>query len=231
MPDPPQPARRSLHDAIGYVADRCKCDMVKAGKHVFYALGEGALIAHANVDATRYRHPGSFGYFDNGVQPVPAQLWAGYPWPWFELRALHPRGNPQYREHTADRKNIGPVFNDPTIATADIDSWLGAAEPTSEVSAAGSTAKSTPGRRGRKPGSGMIDDNAAVCAMVHYLAVGAPSIYAAADKAAQDATGQSHESTQRRLARKFRERLGSEPPKGKTWTDIEHELNSKYPTK
>jgi hypothetical protein len=127
MPDLPQPARRSLHDAIGYVADRCKCDMVMAGKHVFYALGEGALIAHANV-LNRYRTPGSFGDFDDGVHPVPAQLWEGVQWWEFERRAVHPRGNPQYREHAADGRDIGPVFKNPTLATADIGRWLDSAD-------------------------------------------------------------------------------------------------------
>jgi hypothetical protein len=126
MPDLPRPARLTLHDAIGYVAECCKCDLAEARKAVFYALGEGALITHANV-LNRYRTPGSLGDFHDGVQPVPAQLWAGYPWPSFEIRAGHPRGNPQYREHTADGGHIGPVFKNPTIATAELDSWLDSA--------------------------------------------------------------------------------------------------------
>jgi hypothetical protein len=127
MPDLPRPARLSLHDAIGYVAEDRKCDLVKAGKAVFYALGEGALIAYANV-LNRYRTPGSLGDFDDGVQPVPAKLWAGYPWPWFEVRAVRPRGNPQFREHTADGSDIGPVFANPTLATADIGPRLDSAD-------------------------------------------------------------------------------------------------------
>lgn len=123
MPDLPRPARLSLHDAIGHVAERCKSDPIKAGKAVFYALAEGALIADANV-INRYRTPGSLGYVEDGVHPVPTQLWAGYPWQWFKLRAVLPRGNPQYRERT-NGSNIGPVYNNPTLATSDIDRWLG----------------------------------------------------------------------------------------------------------
>jgi hypothetical protein len=122
--DLPRPARLSLHDTIGYVAERCGHDLIKAGKAVFYALGDEALIAHANV-LNKYRTLGSFGHLDDDPQPVPVQVWAGYPWPWFERRAVLPRGNPQYREHTPEGRDIGPVFDSPTIGTVDIDAWLG----------------------------------------------------------------------------------------------------------
>jgi hypothetical protein len=145
-PDLPRPARLSLHDAIVYVAERCGHDLIKAGKAVFYALGEGTLIAHANV-LNRYRAPGSFGYLDDGLQPVPAQVWSGYPWPWFELRAVRPRGMAKYREHTAEGKDIGPVFDSPTIGTADIDAWLD-----SGGEALGPGAKDPGGNRSQRAG-------------------------------------------------------------------------------
>jgi hypothetical protein len=134
MPVLPRPDRLSLHDAIGYVAERCECELIKAGKAVLAALGGEALVASANV-LVRGRHymPGIYDASDSawpprrvdaGIQPVPSKLWAGYPWPWFERRAVLPRGNPQYREHRADGRDIGPVYDNPTIATADIDRWL-----------------------------------------------------------------------------------------------------------
>ena len=63
-----------------------------------------------------------------------------------------------------------------------------------------------PGRRGRKPGSGAIDDDAALDEMRRLIADGeAPSLYDAAGKAAGLTRGQSREATQRRLAKKYRE--------------------------
>jgi hypothetical protein len=173
MPVLPRPARLSLHDAVGYVAKSCKCDLIEAGKAVFYALGEGMLIAHANV-LNRYRTPGSMGYLDDGVQPAPAVLWARYPWRAFERRALEPRGNPQYREHTAEGRQIGPVFADPRIATADIDRWFGAESASvAPVEAPARSAKTLlRGRRGRKPGSGSIDDEDRLRRMLQLLATG-----------------------------------------------------------
>jgi hypothetical protein len=35
-----------------------------------------------------------------------------------------PRGNPQYRERTADGRDVGPVYANPTIPLVDIDMWL-----------------------------------------------------------------------------------------------------------
>jgi hypothetical protein len=124
----------SLHDAVGYVAERCECDLIKAGKAILAALGEGALVASAKVlvsdrgylpaivDGPIPLGPPRRVYA--GIEPVPPKVWAGYPGSWFERRAVLPRGNAQYREHTAEGKDIGPVFVDPTLATADIDSWL-----------------------------------------------------------------------------------------------------------
>jgi hypothetical protein len=134
MPDLPRPARLSLHDAIGYIADRCKCDLVQAGKAVLAALGEERLSASANVLVSDRSYEAGIVYgpipvgrpkrIDAGIQTVPSKVWADYPWPSFQIRALHPRGNPQYRQHTVDGGQIGPVYVNPTLATADIDRWL-----------------------------------------------------------------------------------------------------------
>ena len=134
MPDLPRATRLSLQDAIGYITDRCKCDLIKAGKAVLAALSEGVLVASANVLVSDRSYEAGIVHgpipvgppkrVDAGIQTVPSKVWAGYPWPSFQMRALHPRGNPQYRQHTADGGQIGPVYVNPTIATADIDSWV-----------------------------------------------------------------------------------------------------------
>jgi hypothetical protein len=84
--------------------------------------------------------------------------------------------------------------------------------------------------RGRRPGSGAIDDDTRLREMLHLLAEDAsPSVYGAAGKMVEDnCIGASSESAQRRLARKFGKRFGKKPPAGQTWKDIEHEhkLNS-----
>ncbi len=89
MPDLPQPARLSLHDTIGYVAERCECDMIKAGKAVLAALGEEKLVASANVLVSdRGYLPGVYDgpipagtphRVDAGVQLVPSKLWRAIP--------------------------------------------------------------------------------------------------------------------------------------------------------
>src|SRR5882762_6449298 len=62
-------ARKRLHDAINYVAERCKCETEKAGKAVHAALGEGTLRldAHLLVREGRAR-------VDTGICPVPSEL-------------------------------------------------------------------------------------------------------------------------------------------------------------
>lgn len=194
------------------------------------ALGEGKLIAAANVLVRDGSKPVPFRqYVDTGLQPVPAKLWAGYPWPWFELRAVRRRGKSQYRERTPDGRDIGPVFANPTVATRDVDRWLGVANDRYQAPLSSSPATPAAGRRGRKQGSGVLDDDVALQKMLSYLAVNeAPSRFAAAAKAVPlAAKGASSEATQRRLASKFRDRFGAEPPPEKTWADVEDELNSK----
>jgi hypothetical protein len=132
MPSLPRPARLSLHDAIEYVAERSESDTVKAGQAVLSALGERALVAYAEVLVPdRTYLPGIYPAVAGpprrvsvGVGSVPSEVWANYPWPWFARRAVFPRGDSMFRQHTADGRNIGPVFVRPTIATADIDRWL-----------------------------------------------------------------------------------------------------------
>jgi hypothetical protein len=79
-------------------------------------------------------------YADTGLRGVPSKLWASYPWTAFDKRC-RPRGDPEYREQAVDGGGeVGPVWRNPTIATADIDVWLGpdggshnvSADPTEE---------------------------------------------------------------------------------------------------
>jgi hypothetical protein len=62
-------------------------------------------------------------YADTGLRSVPSKLWAGYPWTAFDKRC-RPRGDANYREQTDGGGEVGPVWNNPTIATADIGAWL-----------------------------------------------------------------------------------------------------------
>jgi predicted nucleotide-binding protein len=121
MPVLPRPERLSLHDAINYVAERCKCDAERAGKAVYAALGEGALRldAHLLIRESRTRP-----LVDAGIGAVPSLVWVNYPWPDFQRRAVLPRGNPQYREWAAGGNWVGPIYGDPTVATSAIDTWL-----------------------------------------------------------------------------------------------------------
>jgi len=87
------------------------------------------------------------------------------------------------------------------------------------------------GRRGRKPGSGSFDDAAALLEMLRLLASDkAKSVHAAARCVAggdmAKRTG-SEESAVNRLRRKFAARFGTQPPSGKTWSDIALELELK----
>jgi hypothetical protein len=119
MPGLPRPQRLSLHDAINYVAERCNCETEKAGKAVHAALGEGTLRLDAHL-LVREGH----ARVDAGIGPVPSKVWAGYPWPDFFRRAVHPHGNQMYNERTADGRWVGPVYSAPTVLTTDIDLWL-----------------------------------------------------------------------------------------------------------
>jgi hypothetical protein len=49
MPILPRPQRLSLHDAINYVAERCKCETEKAGKAVQAALTSEPLVRRAEI--------------------------------------------------------------------------------------------------------------------------------------------------------------------------------------
>jgi hypothetical protein len=84
------------------------------------------------------------------------------------------------------------------------------------------------GRAGRKPGSGSIDDLNALRKMLSLLAAGkVSSVHAAANAVAPSNTpNQSLPADIARLRRKFAKRWGTGPPRGKTWTDVERELNT-----
>jgi hypothetical protein len=85
------------------------------------------------------------------------------------------------------------------------------------------------GRRGRKPGSGSLDDDGALRRALRLLASGkVPSALAAVRRAVAD-TGKPNQSRPAeisRVYRKFRVRWGTEPPVGKTWADVEHEFDT-----
>ena len=118
-PELPRPQRLSLHDAINYVAEKCKCETEKAGGAVLAALSESALVASANVLVSdRSYMPGIIvgalpegppRRVDAGIQTAPANLWVGCPWWEFLRRSVLPHGNPMYRERTADGRQVGPV--------------------------------------------------------------------------------------------------------------------------
>jgi hypothetical protein len=101
----------------------------------------------------------------------------------------------------------------------------------SAPSAAGARARTRPavaeagptGNRGRKPGSGEIDDNPALRGMLGLLAT--TKSLSAWSAAGEFADG--NDSIRRRLYKKFRLKWGTCPPPKKTWRDVERELNSK----
>jgi hypothetical protein len=79
--------------------------------------------------------------------------------------------------------------------------------------------KTRAGKRGRKPGSGRIDDEPSLAKMLHLLATEeVASVWAAAGQFAD-----GHDSTQSRLSAKFSDKWGTEPLPGKTW-NIEGDL-------
>jgi len=145
MPVLPKPQRMPLHAAISYVMERCNCQQHEASKAVHAALGEGKLQASAkrlvrdlapDPGVARLRDPprgivghiGS-GYADAGLHPIPSEVWSGYPWLEFDKRSS-PSGNPQFRG-----EEVGVLYSNPTIATADIDAWLGADGGNNKISA------------------------------------------------------------------------------------------------
>jgi hypothetical protein len=87
------------------------------------------------------------------------------------------------------------------------------------------------GRRGRKPGSGSFDDEKALHEMLRLLGGNeAPSVHAAAQLVVTSGVAiiiSSKDSAASRLRRKFAARFGTQPPQGKTWSDIARELESK----
>jgi hypothetical protein len=106
-------------------------------------------------------------------------------------------------------------------ATSSAPALLPVAKPTS------GTSGRKPGKRGRKTGSGSIDDSGRLRAMLRFLAAGvAPSVLDAARRVAESImeSSQSREADTARLRGKFAKYHGTEPPTGKTWADVEAEL-------
>jgi uncharacterized protein (TIGR02391 family) len=124
MPDLPLPQRMSLSDAISYVIERCKRTPQRASRTIHLALGEGTLQPIANRvvrDPDQPRH--SRRTIETGLHPVPVKVWSSCSWPAFYKRSL-PSSLAWFREQTAGGEGTGPVWRNPTIATADIDVWL-----------------------------------------------------------------------------------------------------------
>jgi hypothetical protein len=72
-----------------------------------------------------------------------------------------------------------------------------------------------------------VDDTARLAEMIRLLVLGeAKTAWASARKVAGSAPGQSLDAITKRIYRKFRYQYGTDPPPGKTWSDIEHKLNS-----
>jgi hypothetical protein len=110
----------------------------------------------------------------------------------------------------------------PGDQTVTADSGERDAEQDCPVLSDGAQPKTRTGRRGRKPGSGLINDDQPLMEMLHLLATGeAPSVWAAAGRFAG-----GNESTQRRLSTKFGDKWGKDHPPGKTWKDVEGELKT-----
>lgn len=104
---------------------------------------------------------------------------------------------------------------------------LAPGEPLAPASDAGAT-RAAPGSRGRKKGSGSIDDRENLRAMLRLLASGeAHSVHDAARNIAGSIvrSSQSRDADISRLRRKFARDHGTEPPAGKTWSDVAAELN------
>jgi hypothetical protein len=89
-------------------------------------------------------------------------------------------------------------------------------------------AANKPGARGRKPGSGRINDEERLLSMLHLLATSKVLSVLAAAKAiaATIERGQSVNANVARLRRKFAKKWGTSPrPPSKTWADVERELH------
>jgi hypothetical protein len=100
-------------------------------------------------------------------------------------------------------------------------------EPAEQATAERKLVKKSRGRGGRRVNSGARDDAAPIAKMLQLLASEkATSVWDAATKVAKSMQGHALEANTRRIYRKFRERYGTDPPPGKIWSDIEHELNS-----
>ena len=87
----------------------------------------------------------------------------------------------------------------------------------------------SPGRGGRKKGSGSINDAERIRAMLCLLAGRqANSVHQAARKIAQSMKEpiQSRDADVSRLRSKFANDHGTEPPAGRTWADVAAELNA-----
>jgi hypothetical protein len=86
--------------------------------------------------------------------------------------------------------------------------------------------KKSRGRGGRRKGSGALDDTALLAKILQLLASDkATSVWDAAGMVAESMPGHAPEATRKRIYRKFCHQYGTDPPAGKTWSDIEHELN------
>jgi hypothetical protein len=95
-------------------------------------------------------------------------------------------------------------------------------DKTTSLTGAAATRVVTKQRRGRRPGSGEIDDSQSVREMLHLLArAEVASRWAAAGEVSRLSPGYDQRATQRRLYKKFRTQYGADPPDGKTWKDVE----------
>jgi hypothetical protein len=150
------------------------------------------------------------------------------PLPWLDLSidwdnsAAVPKkrwGRPDYTDLRFKSERALIIWPDALACSAN--------EPQPERAAPDPGAPQGKGKRGRKPGSGKLDESGITEKMLRCLAANkAPSIFAAAGQFADQAKGgATKDSKQRRLAREFGNRFGSEPPEGKTWADVECELN------
>jgi hypothetical protein len=100
--------------------------------------------------------------------------------------------------------------------------------PASNATNSSTPAPRPPPIRGRRRGSGAIDDSGLLDRMLGLLVAGsAVSVNDAASKVAAGAKGTSETAIRGRLWRKFKAVLGLQPPPGKTWCDVQHEFHTK----
>jgi hypothetical protein len=132
---PREKASKAVHAALGegtlqaianrLIPDPVDQDLARVlGKSVT-ALDEDKIRALTDTLARDPDLPTHLSeYADTGLHRVPSKLWAGYPWTAFDKRC-RPRDGAMFREQTVDGEGeVGPVYRNPTIATADIDAWL-----------------------------------------------------------------------------------------------------------